>query len=93
MYADIGARMAASSDWMTPRFNDLRYLEKPPLLYWLIASAYRLAGPSEWGAHLWLALAGVAGVATTVGIGRATFGASVGLPAGLILTTTIGYVV
>ena len=52
MYADIGARMAASGDWITPRFNDLRYLEKPPLLYWLIASAYRLAGPSEWGAHL-----------------------------------------
>ena len=42
---------------ITPRFNDLRYLEKPPLLYWLIASAYRLAGPSEWGAHLWPALA------------------------------------
>jgi 4-amino-4-deoxy-L-arabinose transferase-like glycosyltransferase len=93
MYADIGARMATSGDWITPRFNDLRYLEKPPLLYWLIASAYRLAGPSEWGAHLWPALAGVAGVATTVRIGRATFGTSVGLPAGLILTTTIGYAV
>ena len=93
MYADIGARMAASGDWITPRFNDLRYLEKPPLLYWLIASAYRLAGPSEWGAHLWPALAAVAGVALTVGIGRATFGTSVGLPAGLILATTIGYVV
>jgi 4-amino-4-deoxy-L-arabinose transferase-like glycosyltransferase len=93
MYADIGARMAVSGDWITPRFNDLRYLEKPPLLYWLIASAYRLAGPSEWGAHLWPALAAVVGVALTVGIGRATLGPSVGLPAGLILATTIGYVV
>ena len=93
MYADIGARMAASGDWITPRFNDLRYLEKPPLLYWLIASAYRLAGPSEWGAHLWPALAGVAGVAVTVVIGRVTFGTSVGVPAGLILATTIGYTV
>ena len=36
---------------------------------------------------------GVAGVAVTVGIGRATFGTSVGLPAGLILATTIGYTV
>jgi hypothetical protein len=29
----------------------------------------------------------------TVGIGRATFGPSVGVPAGLILATTIGYTV
>ena len=93
MYADIGARMAASGDWITPRFNDLRYLEKPPLLYWLIASTYRLAGPSEWGAHLWPALAGVVGVAVTVVIGRVTFGPGVGVPAGLILATTIGYTV
>ena len=93
MYADIAARMAASGDWITPRFNALRYLEKPPLLYWLIASAYRLAGPSEWGAHLWPALAGVAGVAVTVGMGRATFGTRVGVLAGLILATTIGYTV
>jgi 4-amino-4-deoxy-L-arabinose transferase-like glycosyltransferase len=93
MYADISARMAASGDWMMPRFNGLRYLEKPPLLYWLIASAYRLSGPTEWGAHLWPAVAGVAGVAVTVIIGRETFGASVGCLAGLVLATTIGYFV
>ncbi len=93
MYADIGVRMAASGDWITPRFNGLRYLEKPPLLYWLIASTYRLAGPSEWGAHLWPALAGVAGVAMTLLIGRDTFGASVGSLSGLVLATTIGYFV
>jgi 4-amino-4-deoxy-L-arabinose transferase-like glycosyltransferase len=93
MYADIGARMAASGDWITPRFNGLRYLEKPPLLYWLIASTYRVAGPSEWGAYLWPGLAGVVGVATTVVIGRETFGTSVGFLAGLILATSIGYFV
>jgi 4-amino-4-deoxy-L-arabinose transferase-like glycosyltransferase len=91
MYADIGTRMAASGDWMTPRFNGLRYLEKPPLLYWLIALIYRLTGPSEWGAHLWPAIAGVAGVAMTYGLGREMFGPSVGLLSGLILATSIGY--
>jgi hypothetical protein len=93
MYADIGAHMAASGDWITPRFNGLRYLEKPPLLYWLIASTYRLAGPSEWGAYLWPALAGVAGVAMTFVLGRETFGTSVGFLGGLVLATTIGYFV
>jgi hypothetical protein len=93
MYVDIGARMASSGDWLTPRFNGLRYLEKPPLLYWLIASTYRVTGPSEWGAHLWPALAGVAGVAVTLLIGRQTFGASVGSLSGLVLATSIGYFV
>jgi 4-amino-4-deoxy-L-arabinose transferase-like glycosyltransferase len=93
MYADIGRRMATSGDWLTPRFNGLRYLEKPPLLYWLIASTYRLSGPSEWGAHLWPALAGVAGVAMTLVIGRNTFGANVGSLSSLVLATSIGYFV
>jgi 4-amino-4-deoxy-L-arabinose transferase-like glycosyltransferase len=93
MYADIGARMAQSGDWITPRFNGLRYLEKPPLLYWLIALTYRLTGPSEWGAHLWPALSGVAGVILTYVIGKTLFGAAAGLWAGLVLATNIGYVV
>jgi hypothetical protein len=93
MYADIASRMARSRDWLTPRFNGLRYLEKPPLLYWLIALTYRIAGPSEWGAHLWPALAGVGGVATTALIGRTCFHPGVGLLSGLILATTIGFFV
>jgi 4-amino-4-deoxy-L-arabinose transferase-like glycosyltransferase len=93
MYADIGQRMAMSGDWITPRFNGLRYVEKPPLLYWLIALTYRITGPSEWGAHLWPALAGIAGVALTSLIGREAFGPNAGLLAGLILATSVGYFV
>jgi 4-amino-4-deoxy-L-arabinose transferase-like glycosyltransferase len=93
MYADIGQHMAMSGDWITPRFNGLRYVEKPPLLYWLIALTYRLTGPSEWGAHLWPALSGIAGVAVTSLIGREAFGPNAGLLAGLILATNVGYFV
>jgi 4-amino-4-deoxy-L-arabinose transferase-like glycosyltransferase len=93
MYADIGTRMAVSGDWLTPRFNGLRYLEKPPLLYWLIALIYRLTGPSEWGAHLWPAIAGIAGVAMIYMLGREMFGARVGLLSGLVLATSMGYFV
>lgn len=41
-YASIGRAMAESGDWVTPRLNGEAWLEKPPLLYWLIASGYRL---------------------------------------------------
>ncbi len=91
MYADIARRMVASGDWITPRFNGLRYLEKPPLLHWLTASVYRAFGPSDWGAYFWPALAGVGGVAVTYRIGKEAFGPRVGLLGGFILSTTFGY--
>ena len=30
-YAEIAREMAAGNDWVTPRLNDLKYFEKPPL--------------------------------------------------------------
>ena len=47
-YAEIPREMLASGDWVTPRLNDLQYLEKPPLQYWATASVYSLFGVSEW---------------------------------------------
>ena len=49
--------------------------------------------PWEWGAHLWPAVAGIAGVVLTYTIGNALFGGTVGLLASLVLATNIGYVV
>ena len=39
--AQIARNMLASGDWVTARLDGIPYLEKPPLLYWLIAIAYR----------------------------------------------------
>jgi len=72
MYADIGAPMAASGDWLS-------------------ATTYGVAGPSEWGAHLWPALAGAIGMALTADFGREMFGRGVGLLSGLVLVTAMGY--
>ena len=57
-YAEIPREMAVSGDWVTPRLNDLKYFEKPPLQYWVTAAAYRAFGVHEWTARLWPALAG-----------------------------------
>src|SRR5579862_2463054 len=52
-YAEIPREMVASGDWVTPRFDDLKYFEKPPLQYWATAAAYELLGVHEASSRLW----------------------------------------
>ena len=57
-YAEIAREMAVSGDWVTPRLNDLKYFEKPPLQYWVGAATFNAFGVSEWTARLPSAVAG-----------------------------------
>lgn len=52
-YAEIPREMAVTGDWLTPRFDGLKYFEKPPLQYWATATAYSAFGVSEWTSRLW----------------------------------------
>ncbi len=51
-YAQVGKEMLENSDFITPTLGHRPWLEKPPLLYWLEASSYRLLGVSESSARL-----------------------------------------
>jgi 4-amino-4-deoxy-L-arabinose transferase-like glycosyltransferase len=64
-YAEIPREMLSSGDWVTPRFDALKYFEKPPLQYWATATLYSVAGVHEWSSRAWtvgLALACLAAV-------------------------------
>jgi 4-amino-4-deoxy-L-arabinose transferase-like glycosyltransferase len=52
-YAEIPREMLVSGDWITPRLDDLKYFEKPPLQYWATAAVYSVFGLSEWTSRLW----------------------------------------
>ncbi len=52
-YAEIPREMLASGDWITPRFDGLKYFEKPPLQYWATAGSFAAFGVSEWSSRLW----------------------------------------
>jgi 4-amino-4-deoxy-L-arabinose transferase-like glycosyltransferase len=93
LYAEVAREMVVRGDWLTPHLNGTRYLDKPPLFYWLIAITYTIFGVSEFSARLPIALAGLGGVLVTWGIGRHLSDDRSGVLAGLVLTTSVGYVV
>ncbi|GAB6062384.1 ArnT family glycosyltransferase [Deferrisoma palaeochoriense] len=51
-YAEIAREMWASGDWLFPRLLGIHHFHKPPLVYWVTALGYGVAGPTEWGARL-----------------------------------------
>lgn len=65
VYVEIPRQMLARGDWLTPFLNGVRSLDKPPLLYWLIALCYLLFGQSEFTVRI-PAILGVCGTAWLV---------------------------
>lgn len=88
--AQIARNMLASGDWVTARLDGVAYLEKSPLVYWMMAASYRIFGVHDWAARLPLALAAVLLCWVTFRIGRWSFGEEAGLYAGLSLATCAG---
>jgi hypothetical protein len=56
-HANAARQMALSGDWVTLRVNNVRYLEKAPLPYWIAAASFRVFGFNTFAAHLPQALA------------------------------------
>ena len=89
-YALIAREMVESGDWIQPRLNRVRYYEKPPLLYWCVAIAYRLFGQKEMVARLPSAAAYVATAVVTFFLAHELLGGSAAPLAALIFATSAG---
>src|SRR5262249_58537196 len=90
-YAEAGRGMAASGDFVTPQLDGTLFLNKPPLVYWLSAVVFRIAGPTEWARLVSIGAAGVA-LFATCRLGALFYGEAAGLLAGALLATSIGFV-
>jgi 4-amino-4-deoxy-L-arabinose transferase-like glycosyltransferase len=90
-YAEIPREMVVSGDWTTPRLNELKYFEKPPLQYWATAVAYKVFGEHQWTSRLWAALTGFAGVLLAWFAGTRLFGRKAGIYAALLLGGSMLY--
>src|SRR6267154_821051 len=88
--AQIARNMLTSGDWVIARLDGVPYLEKSPLIYWLIAISYRIFGVHDWAARLPVALAAVLLAWVTWRYGRWALGAAAGFYAGLVVATCVG---
>jgi 4-amino-4-deoxy-L-arabinose transferase-like glycosyltransferase len=91
--AEVAREMLQLGSWSVPYFNHLPYLDKPVLLFWLMAAGFRTVGVGELAARLPSALAAVATVALTFAIARALVGARRGaIAAGVLATMPLVFV-
>ena len=88
--AQIARNMLTSGDWVTARLDGIVYLEKSPLIYWLIAISYKIFGAFDWAARIPVALGCVALAWLTTAFGTWAFGKRAGFYAGLAVSTCIG---
>jgi 4-amino-4-deoxy-L-arabinose transferase-like glycosyltransferase len=51
-HANAARHIAISGDWVTLQVNGIRYLEKAPLPYWLVALCFKLFGFNTFSTHL-----------------------------------------
>ena len=47
-FASLARDMVASGNWLFPRVGGDLYQDKPPVFFWLLATAYALIGSVRW---------------------------------------------
>ena len=64
LFAEAARQMTVTGDWITPFFDGETRFDKPALIYWLIALAYKILGVNSWAVRLPSAIAamGLVGV-------------------------------
>ena len=91
-YAEIPRQMLTAGDWLTPTLHGHPYLDKPPLLYWLVIVSYKIFGVHDWAARLIPAAAGVLTVLLTYLWGRRVAGPRAGLLGAMVLCLSARYI-
>ena len=89
-HAQASQGMVDTGDLITSKIDGIRYIEKPPLPYWIVAGAYKVFGENSFATHLpnSLAMLGLCWLSWLWA--RRAWGPRAGLYAGLAVLTSIG---
>lgn len=90
-HAEAAREMFVTGDYVTLHVNGVRYLEKAPLMYWLIAFSYRIFGVNEFAARFPIVLAMLLLALLAARWAKEAFGIRAGIYGALFVTTTAGY--
>jgi 4-amino-4-deoxy-L-arabinose transferase-like glycosyltransferase len=89
-HAQAAQHMALTGDWVTLKVNGIRYLEKPPLPYWLVAVDYLVFGFNVFSTHLPMTLGVLAGSILAWIWARRAYGDRAAFYAALAVMTSVG---
>jgi len=90
-YAQIPKEMLERGSWIVPTLQGQAYLDKPPLMYWLIATSYSIFGVNEAAARLIPAMCVHATILLVYLLGRRSIGERGAFWAAVLLTVSPGY--
>jgi len=91
-YSAIPSAMNATGDYVTPRLKAVVYFEKPPLVYWATAVAFRIFGENAFSSRLFAALSAWGCILLVYRMGLFFHDARTGLYAAAVLTTFLYHV-
>jgi 4-amino-4-deoxy-L-arabinose transferase-like glycosyltransferase len=89
-HAEAAREMVVSGDYVTLHINGVRYLEKAPLPYWLVALSYKFLGVNEFSTRLPMVLSVMLLGVLAFCWGHRAFDERTGVYAGLFVYTCAG---
>jgi len=90
LYADIAKYMVLHKDFIIPHANGVIYIEKPPLLYWLMSFSFSIFGFTAFAARLVTASSAALICLALVYFGKKIKNSELGLISAIIFASSIG---
>lgn len=90
LHVEAAREMVTRHHYVTLYVDGIRYLDKPPLPYWLGAFSIHIFGVHDWAVRLPLALSALALIFYVYYLARRLYGEKAGLYAGCVMATCVG---
>jgi 4-amino-4-deoxy-L-arabinose transferase-like glycosyltransferase len=90
-HAEAAREMITRGDYVTLHVNGVRYLEKAPMLYWLIAGSFHVFGVNAFATRVPTLLSVLGLILLAMHWGRRSFGELGSTYGGLFVVTGMGY--